>query len=96
LTTGKADSPEAYTGTAPMQGNYGEIPERKVTFREMLETLRVMSNEEMSNYRMFGHDSRLERAAVLDAIANIILAILICADQVMPILRRTKGRGGVR
>ena len=90
------DSVEAYSGMAPREGRHGVLPERQVTFREMLEMLRVMANEEQANYRAFGHESRLERAAVLDAVANLILAILISADQVMPILRRTKGRGGVR
>ena len=90
------DSAEAYTGAAPQKARFGEVPERKVTFREMLEMLRTMANEETASYRAFGHPSRLERIAVLDAISNLILALLISADQVMPILRRTKGRGGVR
>ena len=91
-----SDSAEAYTGMPPRAGKFGEIPERKITFREMLETLRMMASEEMASFRAFGHTSRQERAAVLDAVANLILALLICADQVMPILRRAKGRGGVR
>jgi hypothetical protein len=91
-----SDSAEAYTGSTPQKARFGEVPERKVTFREMLEMLRTMANEETASYRAFGHPSRLERIAVLDAISNVIRALVICADQVMPILRRAKGRGGVR